>query len=376
MIARRFFHKLVAPVLAFLPQAVAKTNSDWHYRKFFTKEHLLTLIYHQLSEDHTLRAVEEARRTDEKVQEAVESSGVHLSNLGRANQNRSYKVFRYLFHALFPVALACCGVTDLGTLFVVGSVKIMDATFIECVASMLWAEYKTKQKGVKGHVLFDLGGIPERLVLTSGKGKDRTVLAQSLKRGVTYLFDRGYNCYAFFATMCELGAYFVTRLCANAVYEVVTTFTVEADSQKRGVLSDQKIRLGQGKTRIKPLLRLITFQDATGKVYHFLTNRFDLPAWVVCELYHRRWDIELFFRWIKSYLKVKQFIGRSRNAVLCQLFAALITFLLLKIHAKKEEAQEKLTRTYLRGIKHRLFNEVSEAEVGAYLAGVLAVNTS
>jgi len=376
MIAKRFFHKLVAPVLALLPQAVAKTNSDWHYRKFFTREHLLTLLYHQLSEDNTLRAVEEARRTDEKVQEALESSGVHLSSLGRANQNRSYKVFRYLFHALFPIALACCGAPDLGVCFALGVVKIMDTTFIEGVAAMIWAEYKTKQKGIKGHVLFDLRGIPERLVLTSGKGKDRTVLAQALKRGVTYIFDRGYNCYAFFAAICKMGAYFVTRLCANAAYEVVATFTVDADSQKRGVLSDQKIRLGKGKTRIQPLLRLITFQDATGKVYRFLTNRFDLPAWVVCELYHRRWDIELFFRWIKSHLKVKQFIGRSRNAVLCQLFAALITFLLLKIHAKREEAKEKLTRTYLRGIKHRLFNEVSEAEIGTYLAGVLAVNTS
>lgn len=376
MLVKRFFHQLVAPVLALLPQAVAKANSDWHYRKFFTQEHLLTLVYHQLSDDDTLRAVEEARRTDEKVREALESSGVHLSSLGRANQNRSYRVFRYLFHALFPMALACCGVADLGTLFVLGSVKIMDATFIECVASMLWAQYKTKQKGIKGHVLFDLNGIPEQLVLTSGKGKDRPVLARNLKRGVTYLFDRGYNCYAFFATICEVGAFFVTRLCANAAYEVVATFTVEAASQKRGVVSDQKIRLGQGKTRIKPLLRLVILQDAKGKVYRFLTNRFDLPAWVVCELYHRRWDIELFFRWIKSHLKVKQFIGRSRNAVLCQLFAALITFLLLQIHAKKEEAQEKLTRTYLRRIKHRLFNEVSEAEIGVYLAGVLAFNTS
>jgi len=165
-------------------------------------------------------------------------------------------------------------------------------------------------------------------------------------------------------------------LCANAVYEVVEPFTVDAGSQKRGVLSEQKMRLGQGRTRIQPLRRRVLFRDATGKVYRFLTNRFDLPAWVVCEVYHRRWAVELFFRWIKSPLKVKRFIGRSRNAVWCQLCAALITFLLLKMHAKKEEAQEKLTRTYLRRIKHRLFNAVSEGELGAWWGAVLAVNTS
>jgi len=184
-VGKRFFHKLIAPVRALLPEAVAKTKSDWHYRQFCTREHLLTLLYHPLGDDETLRAVDEARQTEETVQEALESSGVHLSSLGRASQNRSYKVFRSLFHALFPMAWACCGVPDLGMLFVLGQVKILDATFIECGAAMVWAEDKTKPKGVKGPVLFDLGGIPERLVLTSGKGKDRRVLAQDLKRGVT-----------------------------------------------------------------------------------------------------------------------------------------------------------------------------------------------
>jgi len=358
----------VAPLSKFIGKATRKLNSDWHYRKFFTREHVLSQVYFQVSDEASLRGLAQALNEDSRVKEIVDNKGVDLSSLSRANSHRTYQVFEFLFESLFPISLACCG-QDLGPLATLGPLRIVDGTFMQCVASMVWASYQEKKNGVKGHLLLSAGDdLPERLVLTEGKGSERAVWKQLLQRGVTYIIDRGYNCYGLFNTVAVKGAFFVTRLLTGAAFEVVQELPVDEEDRSKGVLSDRKIRLGKGKKAVKVLLRLVTFQAGDGKVYRFLTNRMDLRALLVCELYHRRWEIELFFRFMKNYLKVKQFLGRSENAVLIQLYAALIAFLLLRLYAKIKEGSNKLTLQILRAAKHRLFARIPHHEITEYLA--------
>jgi hypothetical protein len=366
---KRTFHKFIAPIDGLITQATARFGSDKGYRKFFTRLHVLSQIYFQISDLKSLRDLGEALREDERVQEVLETTGVDNSNISRANEQRSFAIFRYLFHSLFPKALGCAE-PALGVLATLHKVKILDSTFIRCCAAMAWATYRQTKNGVKAHLLLDLHLIPEKLVVTAGTGSDRDILRQIIKRGVTYIFDRGYNCYDLFAQMSRTGAFFVTRLLDNAVYEIVEMLPLDPAAVRQGLLGDYRIRLGVPATQVAFYFRLVVYWAPDGRIFRFLTNRWDLPPLVICDMYRFRWQIELFFRWIKQNLKVKRFIGRSENAVLIQLYAALITFLLLQIFACKSEGRQRVTRWVLQRIKRSLFYTVPNAEIAAYVAAI------
>jgi len=367
MPTKRTFHKFIAPIEGLMTKATQRFSSDKGYRKFFTRLHVLSQIYFQVSDLKSLRDLGEALREDERVQEALETTGVDNSNLSRANEQRSFVVFRHIFHCLFPKALSCAE-PALGLLATLYKVKILDSTFIQCCAAMAWATYKKTKHGLKAHLLLDLRLIPEKLVVTPGNGSDRDILRQIIKRGVTYIFDRGYNCYELFEQMSLAGAFFITRLLDNAVYQIVELFPLDPEAVRQGVVGDHRIRLGVPATQVSVYFRMIIYQAPDGRFFRFLTNRCDLPPLVICDMYRYRWQIELFFRWIKQNLKVKRFIGRSENAVLIQLYAALITFLLLQILASKAEGMKRVTRWLLLRIKRTLFYSIPAAEVAAYLA--------
>ena len=366
---KRKFHKLIAPIEAPLKRVTAKLQSDKRYRKFFTRSHVLSWIYVQISDLESLRDLEGALKEDEQVQELVECEGIDISTLSRANERRSFKVFRYLFHALFPKAWGKAG-EDLGGLSTLKKLKILDSSFLRCCASMGWAHFKKTARGVRMHLLLDFKRIPEKLVLTGGTGSDRDVLRQLFRRGVTYIVDRGYTDYKLFEKIARKGAFLVTRLLKNAVYEIVEALPLSQEALQKGILGDFKIRLGGPRTRVSVLLRLVIYQAEDGKLFTFLTNRWDLSPWIICEIYRHRWSIELFFRWIKMPLKVKHFLGRSENAVLIQLYAALIAFLLLQLFGAQVYDMGKVTRRLLMRVRRLLFAPASEEEIVAYLAAI------
>jgi hypothetical protein len=366
---KRTFHKFIAPVERLIAKAAQRFDSDKGYRKFFTRLHVLSQVYFQLSDLRSLRELGEALREDERLREVMETSGVDNSNISRANERRTFAIFRYIFHGLFPKARSCAE-PALGLLSTLHKVKILDGSFIRCCASMAWARYKKTKNGLKIHLLLDLRLIPDKLVVTAGACDERDILRQVIKRGVTYIFDRGYNCYALFAQLSRSGVFFVTRLLSNAVYEIVGQLPLDEEAIKQGILGDFRILLGGPTTRVTVLFRLIIYRAPNGKLFSFLTNRWDLHPWVICEMYRCRWQIELFFRWIKQNLKVKRFIGRSENAVLIQLYAALITFLLLQIFASKVEGAQRVTRWLLRRVRRTLFYSIPATEITTYLAAI------
>lgn len=367
--SKRGFHKLVAPIEKLLGRATRRHNSDKKYRKIFTRPHLLSHIYAQLDKNiDSLRALAETLENNDLVREMVGlDDKIDVSNLSRANSNRSYQVFADIFKGLYPLAYRVIR-PDLGELKVLGPTKLCDGSFLEACFSMSWAIYRHGKNKVKMHLLLDINLLPDELVITPGTGSERQVLRQLIKAGVSYIIDRGYNNYQFYAEIDDQQAFFITRLLKNARYEVIISLPVSPEEAQRGILADQLIYLGEDQTRVEPVFRRVLYRTDEGKIYEYLTNRLDLSPWIICQAYKYRWQIELFFRWIKNHLQVRRLLSRSENAVKIQLYAALITYLLLALYTTKVLGSVRLTVKHLRKIKNMLHNLLSEVEIARYLA--------
>lgn len=207
----------------------------------------------------------------------------------------------------------------------------LDASVIDlCLGAFPWARFRRTKSAVKLHTLLDHSGyLPAFVAITDGKTHE-TKVARSLRlpKGSIVAGDRAYTDYRWFANLHQNGIFFVTRQKSNAVYRVLERRNV---NRKQGLTSDQTIQLTGTKGRQCPHpLRRIGYRDPeSGRHYVFLTNNFKLVAKTIADIYKERWQIEIFFRWIKQNLKIKSFIGNSRNAVMTQLYVALIAYLLL-----------------------------------------------
>jgi putative transposase len=208
-------------------------------------------------------------------------------------------------------------------------IKIIDATTIDlCAAVFPWAKFRTRKGAIKLHTVLT-GLLPQYVLVTDGKTHDRQGMQDlHFEPGDLLIFDRAYLDYAWLYQLHQDGVWFVTRLKTNSCYEVVQKSWAGSP-----VLADQVIRLSspRGQDCYPEPLRRVHYRDPeTDQEYVFLTNRLDLSALEVAELYRRRrWQIELFFKWIKQNLKIKAFYGTSKNAVLIQIWTALIAYLLL-----------------------------------------------
>lgn len=207
----------------------------------------------------------------------------------------------------------------------------LDATVVSlCLTLFPWAAFRRTKGGVKLHTLFDHAGyLPAFVAISPAREHEiRKARSLSLPKGSIVVEDLGYTDYAWYAQLTAQKIFFVTRQKRNARDEVLECRKV---NKNQGLLSDQTIRLTGAKAQDCPvLLRRIAYLDAaTGRRYVFLTNHFRLSAKTIADIYKERWQIEIFFRFIKQNLKIKAFIGNSKNAVLTQIYAALIVYLLL-----------------------------------------------
>lgn len=289
---------------------------------------------------------------------------LNQSSFSRANQERDFRIWRQCFHSLWPQVKKLVHPRDLEGL---GKVLLVDGSFFDCMHQMFWAVYGHTCNKVKGHFFYDLDGLPEKLVLTDGKGSERAILGQELKAHITYIFDRGYDEYQLYRDFIKRHAHLVTRLKTSASFEVLEQRLVPVAEVMSGVVSDQTVVLGSGENTVR--LRLVVHQDPDGKEWQFLTTRFDLPAYTIVELYSYRWQIELFFGWIKRHLQLKHWYSYDRNGVLIQLYAGMIVFLLLKLYSSLSgKAHFKAMHiNFVRWVKRHLFDQIAEADIIAYL---------
>lgn len=261
------------------------------------------------------------------------------SRLSEANAERPAAIFEEIFQNLFTRYEKMARHRTKAVKKLLKNIRIIDSTVVTVSRKLApWAAYKRNPDrsllgGVKFHFMYDLFlACPCGLKVTAAKIHDANKTVRfAFRKGLMYVFDRGYFNFDLFQNIMDIGADFVTRWKRIGSYRVVKRLEVTEWQKDRGVMRDEIIKVGKGAKRMKELLRLVVFRDEQGRVYHFLTNRFDLSPCTIAMLYRKRWQIETFFKWIKQHLKIKHLFGFSDNAVKVQIWTALIAYLLMQI---------------------------------------------
>jgi len=310
--------------------------ADKHVRRLTTKGQLIALIYAQLSGAQSLREIEAALTSHATKLYHLGGEEVARATLSDANAQRPWQVFSGLFgHLVGQFTRGLKRKAD-------EAVHLIDSSGLRLSAlSKDWAQYSAGVCGAKMHVIYDADAdCPIYAAVTPANVNDITAAkTMPIKPGAAYVFDLGYYDYGWWAKLDAAGCLIVTRLKVNTKLKVVAENAVAKDSN---ILSDRVGHLPQRMAcnRRNPFqdpVREIRVRSDGGKVLRILTNDLDLPAYKIADLYRRRWQIELFFRWVKQTLKIKHFLGRTENAVRIQIAVALIAFLLLRLaHAAQQ----------------------------------------
>jgi hypothetical protein len=325
------FHSLLKHVpWGHFDQLVDEHQADKHVRSLTTKSQLIALIYGQLSGASSLREIEAVLTSHSTKLYHLGAEAVARATLSDANTQRPWQVFSGLFAAL--VGQAQRGLRRKTA----DALHLIDATGIRLSAqSKSWAKFSSGVCGAKVHVVYDPhADCPIYAAVTPANVNDITAAKEMpITPGATYVFDLGYYDYGWWAALDAAGGRIVTRLKVNTPISGTVERPVTSGSN---ILSDRIGHLPQrmARNRRNPLqrpIRELCVLTETGKTLRIVTNDLDAPAQEIADLYKRRWQIELFFRWIKQTLKIKHFIGRSENAVRIQVAVALITFLLLRM---------------------------------------------
>ena len=334
---------LFAQVMDFLPwstftRIVARYGGDRRVRTLTCAEQYRAMAFAQLTYRESLRDIETCLSAQSaKLYHMGVREPVRRSTLADANEMRDWRIYAELAQRLITQARRLYANENLG-LDLSDTVYALDSTTIDlCLSLFPWAHFRSTKAAVKMHTLLDLrGSIPSFIHISEGKLHDVHALDLLLPEpGATYVVDRGYVDFARLHLLHQAGAFFVTRaksnLHAHRLYSAPT-------DRASGIICDQTIALDGNYTRkdYPEPLRRIRFKDAdTGKTLVFLTNQFALPAATICALYKSRWQVELFFKWIKQHLRIKQFYGTSENAVKTQIWIAVSVYVLVAIVKKR-----------------------------------------
>ena len=333
-----------------------KHHSGRSFRTASRWSQFVTMAMAQLAGRNSLRDIVESISSQAHRLYHLGSAKLSRSNLSRINDGKPYVLYEALFGKLLS---RCQGAVPGHTFRFKNPLYSLDASTIDlCLSVFPWADFRTTKGAIKLHVgLNHAGYLPEFVTVTEGKKHDVTVgRTLEFPKGSIVAIDKGYNDYAWYKQLTDKGIYFVTRLKTNAKYRTVSRRPV---LKSKGLICDQTIEFTGIQTAKKcPVqLRRIGYRDEeTGKRYVFLTNNFKLSAKTIADIYKARWQVELFFKWIKQNLKIKSFVGTSKNAVLTQIWIALCIYLLLAFLKFQSELQ-KSTQQILRLLQLNLFEK-------------------
>ena len=342
-------------------KCVDRYRGNRKIRNFSCWDQYLAMAFAQLTGRDGLRDIEACLHSHcDKLYRMGFRGKVSRSTLSDANNNRSFLIYQDFGMHLIDQARHLYK-EDPFTLDLDQAVFALDSTTIDlCLSVFPWAHFRKTKAGIKAHTLLDLrGSIPSFIALTPAKVHD--VLALDwipLEPGSILTMDRAYNDFERLYRIHQIPAFFVIRAKKNLAYRRVKTY--RSSDKEAGVRSDQLIRLtGVKSADLYPeQLRRISFVDLKrNKRLIFLTNNFKLPASVIADIYRKRWQIELFFKWIKQHLKIKSFYGNSANAVKTQVWIAISTYLLIAITKKKLDISEISLHTFLHILEVNLFEQ-------------------
>lgn len=311
-------------------KAVDRYEGDRYVKTFKTWQQYITLLYSQITQKDSLRDISTGLSAQSSRWYHLGFSGAPKSTLSDANTKRDYRIFEDTFYHLLA---RCKDLTPKHKFRFKNPLYTIDATTIDlCLSVFPWAKFRKTKGAIKMHCLYDhSGAMPTFLTVTDGKRNDVRVVKETsfpLLPDSIVSIDKAYIDYKWLYSLDTQRVWFVTRAKSNIDYSVVGQ---HIDSGK-GVLSNQKISLNGVITSKKypKELRLIRYYDEERKkTLTFLTNNFKLAPTTIAQIYKSRWQIELFFKWIKQNLKIKSFLGTSKNAVLTQIWVAMCYYLLL-----------------------------------------------
>lgn len=357
--------KLVfSQVMDFVPwrrfeTCVRRYRGDYKIKTFPCSEHLRVMAFAQLTYRESLRDIDTClRAVKSKWYHMGLRGGISRNNLANANRERDWRIYADFAQVLIDEARALYAQDDLG-IDLDATVYALDASTIDlCLSMFPWARFRRTKGAVKMHTLLNLqGNIPEFILISDGKLHDVNVLDYLVPApGAYYVMDRGYLDFTRLYELHQAKAYFVTRAKKNFTFQ--RRYSREVN-KATGVQCDQTVILetfysSQGYP--EPLRRIRYIDLSSGKRLVFLTNDFDLPATTIAALYKSRWQIELFFKWIKQHLRIKSFYGTSQNAVKAQIWIAVSVYLLVAI-AKKRLAIELPLYTILQILSVSIFEK-------------------
>ena len=334
---------LFAQVMEFVPwtsfsRIVQRYGGNAGVRSLSCAEQFRAMAFAQLTWRESLRDIEASLSANaSKLYAMGFRSAVKRSTLADANESRNWLIWSDLAAVLIRRARKLYSGDALGV-DLDSTVYALDSSTIDlCLSLFDWAPFRSTKAAIKLHTLLDLrGAIPAFIHISDGKLHDVNVLDMlSFEAGAFYVMDRGYVDFERLYALHQAGAFFVTR--AKSPMDARRVYSTPTD-RSTGVISDQKVMLnGYYSARKYPEhLRRIRFKDPeTGKTLIFLTNNTALPPLTIAALYKSRWQVELFFKWIKQHLRIKHFLGNSENAVKTQVWCAVATYVLIAI-VKKE----------------------------------------
>ncbi len=334
---------LFAQVMEFVPwtsfsRIVLRHGGNAGVRTLSCAEQFRAMAFAQLTWRESLRDIEVSLSSNStKLYAMGFRSAVKRSTLADANESRDWRIWSDLAALLIRRARKLYASDSLGV-ELDNTVYALDSSTVDlCLSLFDWAPFRSTKAAIKLHTLLDLrGAIPAFIHISDGKMGDVNVLDMlAFEAGAFYVMDRGYLDFTRLHRLHQAGAFFVTRakrgMDARRVYS-------QAVDRSTGLICDQLVKLG-GFYPVRNYpehLRRIKFKDPdSGKVLVFLTNNTALPALTICALYKSRWQVELFFKWIKQHLRIKHFLGNSENAVKTQVWCAVATYVLIAIVRKQ-----------------------------------------
>ena len=342
---------LFAQIMEFVPwtsfgRIVDRYSGNAGVRRMTCAEQFRVMAFAQLTWRESLRDIEVTLGANAtKLYAMGLRHSIHRSTLADANESRDWRIWADVAALLIRRARKLYSDTDLVGLDFKNAVYALDATTIDlCLSLFHWAPFRKAKGAVKLHTLLDLRvAIPAFIHISDGKMHEVNVLDfLPIEAGAFYVMDRGYLDFTRLYRLHQMGGFFVTRAKANTNARRIYSSPVDRDT---GLVCDQTIALnGFYATQHYPdYLRRIRFNDAqSGKTLILLTNNFALPPLTIAALYKNRWQVELFFKWIKQHLRIKKFLGNSENAVKTQIWCAVSTYVLIAIIKKELQINASL----------------------------------
>ena len=319
-------------------KCVARHRGSYYLKSFSCWDQFLCMAFAQLTYRESLRDIEACLRSVRgKLYHMGWRSRVARSTLADANESRDWRIYADFAQALVRIARPLYAHDPIGV-DLDQSLYALDSTTIDlCLSLFPWAKFRKHKAAVKMHTLLDLhGNIPTFIRITDGKVHDVNILDEILpEAGAFYVMDRAYVDFERLLVFTLCSSFFVVRTKKNVVLQRRYSHAVD---KSRGVCSDQTVILGaieSAKAYPDPLRRVSYFDAATNKRLKFLTNNFALPALTIARIYKSRWQIELFFKWLKQHLRIKKFYGAGENAVKTQIWIAVSVYMLVAIVRKR-----------------------------------------